>query len=192
VEHVARKIATLLLERDHCLFGQHIKGKQNTVSDLLSYSTQQRGDGQTNPLAVDEPTDDELTRRFHQHLSQVIPEYFTISPLPPAVLSFAVQALQQTAERSWIQSERRPTKRKMSLGAVGKDSASMQESITSTSISYPSRPVSSSCDHSSPPAASLDGVRQDTLFAAIRNPYRRRLCELPQATWLRRSGTISN
>jgi hypothetical protein len=191
VELIARQVVTLLLDSEHCLFGQHIWGKQNTVSDMLSYMMQQRGDGQTNPLAANEPTDEELTQRFHQYLPQVIPEAFEISTLPHKVLSFAVLAL-QTAEQSWTRLGKRRTRSATSPGGAGKDSATRPESIIPSSISFLSKGRSSSCAPFLPPTETLAGISQADFLATIRVPYQQRLCKLPQATWLRRSGTISN
>jgi hypothetical protein len=95
----ARKLATLITDSEHCLASQHIKGDANLVADLLSWSGDVRGS--PHPLAMDEPSDEELTRRFHSHLPQLIPEYFHISPLPSKILSWITLAL-QTVESSWI------------------------------------------------------------------------------------------
>ena len=44
-------------------------------------------------LAADRPADDELTRCFHSHIPQLIPEDFSISPLPHEIRYWAVQVL---------------------------------------------------------------------------------------------------
>jgi hypothetical protein len=75
----ARKLATLIADSEHCLASQHIKGDANLVADLLScWSGDVRGS--QHPLAMDQPSDEELTRRFHSHHPQLIPECFRISP----------------------------------------------------------------------------------------------------------------
>ena len=66
VQLIARKIARLLLRSSHCLASQHIKGDDNVVSDLLSFAGNVRG--YDHPLALDIPSDETLTQRFHDHL----------------------------------------------------------------------------------------------------------------------------
>jgi hypothetical protein len=65
----ARKLALLVTGSEHCLASQHIKGETNLVADLLSWSGDIRG--APHPLAMDNPSDDELTLRFHSHLPQL-------------------------------------------------------------------------------------------------------------------------
>jgi hypothetical protein len=93
----ARKLATLIADSKHCLASQHIKGDANLVADLLSWSGDVRGS--QHPLAMDQPSDEELTRHFHSHLPQLIPESFRISPPPSEILSWITLAL-RTAESS--------------------------------------------------------------------------------------------
>jgi hypothetical protein len=112
----ARKVAELVTESEHCLASQHIKGEMNVVPDLLSWSNNVRGT--QHPLAFDDPSDDELTRRFHSHLPQLIPETFMISPLPSEVLSWITLAL-RTIESSWTRNKRRDTKLGTETGDAG-------------------------------------------------------------------------
>jgi hypothetical protein len=91
VQLIARKIACLLLKKSHCLVSQHIKGDDNVVSDLLSFAGNVRG--YDHPLALDVPSDATLTQPFHDHLPQLIPAGFVISPLPNEISSFVIWAL---------------------------------------------------------------------------------------------------
>jgi hypothetical protein len=78
----ARKLATLVIDSEHCLTSQHTKGEANIVVDLLSFlSWSGSVQGAPLPLAADDPSDDELTLRSHSHLPQLIHRYFKISPL---------------------------------------------------------------------------------------------------------------
>jgi hypothetical protein len=97
VQMVAQKLATFLIDSSHCLASQHLRGEKNAVANLLSYVGTEREDH--HPLALDDPSDSELTRRFHLYLPQLIPRRFEISPLPSEVLSFTTLAL-QTVESS--------------------------------------------------------------------------------------------
>jgi hypothetical protein len=190
VQLIARKLAELLTDSSHILSSQHLKGQKNVVADLLSYTGSSREE--PHPLAPDNPSDGELTLRFHSSLPQLIPKDFLISPLPDAILSFVTQAL-QTAESSWIRAKNLPTKPKTESGAAGSASAMKRDSTLSrSSLLYPSGNANSSYDPSSPSTAKLRGLSQDDFLASVRDPWWRQLCAKPQATWLRRSGVVSN
>ena len=88
---MARKLAELITDSSHILASQHLKGQKNVVADLLSYVGSSREE--PSPIAPDNPSDAELTRRFHSLLPQLIPQSFTILPLPDEILSFATLAL---------------------------------------------------------------------------------------------------
>jgi hypothetical protein len=189
VQMVARQLASIIASSSHCLASQHLRGKKNVVSDLLSFVGSARED--SHPLAPDDPSDAELTRRFHRHLPQLIPPRFEISPLPSEVLSFAIQVL-RTAESSWIRAKKAPTSSGTASGAGGSASVTKPASLTPTSVSYLSQSRNSSFVPSSASTEWLTGLSQDDFVANVRTPWWQRLCALPQATWLRRSGTISN
>jgi hypothetical protein len=190
VQMIARQLARLIIDSTHCLASQHIPGDHNTVSDLLSFAGVARG--YPHPLAPDCPTDAELTQRFHSHVPQLIPKDFEISPLPSAISSFLIQAL-QTLESSLIQSKRRPTRKRTASGAAGSPSAPAPAStITLSSLNYSPTRARSSSDLFSPSTDWLNGVKQEPFLASVRAPWFRRLCAMPQAIWLRRSGVTSN
>jgi hypothetical protein len=190
VQFVARKLAELLTDSSHILASQHLKGEKNVVADLLSYTGSTRVE--PNPLAPDNPSDQVLTARFHSFLPQLIPEDFTILPLPEEILSFVTQAL-QIAESSWILAKNPPTRAKTAYGADGSDSATKPAStVTPSSLLYPKGNANSSFDPFSPCIATLPGLQQADFLENVRLPWWRQLCALPQATWLRRSGVVSN
>jgi hypothetical protein len=190
VQFIARKLAELLTDSPHLLAAQHLKGKKNVVADLLSYTGSSREE--PHPLAPDNPSDQELTLRFHSSLPQLIPKDFSISPLPDEILSFATRAL-RIAESSWIRAKNHPTKAKTESGAAGLVSATKQGSkMSPSSLLYPKGNENSSYDPSSPPTVMLSGLSQADFLENVRAPWWRQLCEQPQATWLRRSGVVSN
>jgi hypothetical protein len=190
VQFVARKLAELLTASTHILASQHLKGKKNVVADLLSYTGDSRED--PNPLAPDNPSDQELTSRFHSFLPQLIPKDFNILPLPAEILSFTTRAL-QIAESSWIRAKSPPTKARTGSGAAGLATVIKPAStMTSSSLHYPNGNENSSFDPSSPYIEKLNGLQQDDFLESVRTPWWRQLCALPQATWLRRSGVVSN
>jgi hypothetical protein len=131
---IARQLARIITASTHCLASQHIKGDQNTVSDLLSFTGD--GPGPQHPLAPDFPTDATLTQRFHSHIPQLIPEGFQISPLPNEISCFLIRAL-QTIESSLIQNKRKPTRKRTASGADGPPSAPRPNSpMTLSLLSY--------------------------------------------------------
>ena len=190
VQVIARKLACLVTSSSHCLASQHIKGDKNTVSDLLSFAGNTRGD--PHPLAPDYPSDLVLTKRFYSCVPQLIPTGFDISPLPNEISCFVIQVL-QTLESSLTPSKNQPTKRKTESGDAGPRSAPRPvSSLTLSSLSYSSLKQSSSCARFCPSIEWLVGARQAPFLASVRAPWFRQLCEMPQALWLRRSGVVSN
>jgi hypothetical protein len=190
VQLIARKLARLINASTHCLAGQHLKGEQNIVSDLLSFAGDVRGEA--HPLAPDFPSDFVLTERFHLYIPQLIPKGFDISPLPSAISSFVILAL-RTIESSLTQSKRKPMRRRTEFGADGSPSVEKRDSpLTPSCLSYNTARPSSSCAPFSPSTEWLSGVQQEPFLASVRAPWFRQLCAMPQAIWLRRSGVTSN
>jgi hypothetical protein len=190
VQFVARKLAELLTDSTHILSSQHLKGEKNVVADLLSYIGTSRE--APHPIAPDNPSDPELTQRFHSLLPQLIPANFKISPLPDELLSFAMQAL-LIAESSWIRAKSPPMRAKTGSGDAGLVSATKPDSkMTPSSLLYPSANANSSFAPSSRCIVELTGLQQADFLASVRDPWWRQLCALPQAIWLRRSGVVSN
>ena len=138
-----------MLSTDHCLASQHIPGKHNTVSDLLSFQGSDRKsefNGTVHPLSPCEISDEELTTRFHHHLPQLIPQDFKISPLPNEIESFVIQAM-QIAESSWTRSKSRLTKE---FGGDGHPSTTTSwEASTLSSTKHHQRKSTSSFEPSS-------------------------------------------
>jgi hypothetical protein len=189
VQLIARQLARLVIASTHCLASQHIKGDQNTVSDLLSFAGTARG--YPHPLAPDLPTDHVLTQRFHTHLPQLIPKDFAISALPTEISSFLIQAL-RTIESSLTRSKNNPTRPATAPGVAGSPSAPTPASpITLSSMGYSTEKTSSSSAPFSPSTEWLAGARQAPFLASVRAPWYQKLCEMPQAIWLRRSGVTS-
>jgi hypothetical protein len=190
VQIIARKLARLITSSSHCLASQHIKGDKNTVSDLLSFAGDTRGEA--HPLAPDYPSDQVLTKRFHSCIPQLIPANFNISPLPSEISCFVIQVL-QTLESSLTPSKSQPTRRKTESGDAGSRSAPRPAStLTLSSLNYCSLKPSLSCAPFCPSTEWLTGAQQEPFLASVRGPWFRQLCAMPQAIWLRRSGVVSN
>jgi hypothetical protein len=189
---VTRLLANHVMKTGACLASQHIRGKLNVVADLMSYTTEQREGGKQHPIAADNPSNEELNRRFHLYYPQQIPENFEISQLPPEISSWVIRAL-QIAESSLTPSKKRATRTETEPGEGGSDSASRQASpVTLSSINYNQTNEHSSARPFSPASDPLRGQEQGLLAAQVRTQYSQGLSEKPQATWLRRFGAITN
>jgi hypothetical protein len=187
---VARQLASLLLLHDHCLASQHIKGDANVVADLLSFAGPDRG--KAHPLAYDSPTDELLTQRFHQHLPEQIPANFAISPLPKKVLSWVAVVL-QTHELYLMGDRKPPTSPRTAAGADGLVSATKPAwLLTPSSLPYPNSNSTLLPRLSSRASAQLSGLKTENLQDLANEQWLQALSERPQATWLRRFGTVSN
>ena len=187
---VARTLAQLLLEHDCCIASQHIKGELNVVADLLSFTGASER-GKPHPLAFDDPPDDILTQRFRSNLASQVPENFSISPLPNAILCWIIHVL-QIAASSLTAAKKGSTRTPTESGVAGSDSDGRRDSVlTHSSLCYPTTNGSSSQNLSSNATDLLDGPPTGTLQESVRNLWSQALCAKPQATWLRRFGAIS-
>ena len=189
VQFVARKLMQLILDSDHCLAALHLPGSKNVVPDLLSFAGHQRGF--PHPLAPDFPDNDTLTRRFHDHIPQLIPSTFAICDIPNEISCFISRAL-QIAESSWNRNKKTLTKNGTEHGDAGLASAPNRGSRTISSTTSPHKKESSSFDPSSPATESLIGTRAEPLMESVRSQWSRVLSETPQAMWVRRSGVTTN
>jgi hypothetical protein len=187
---VARQLATLVLESDHCLASQHLKGTLNIVADFLSFDGSSRE--KPHPLAFDSPTDTVLTQRFHQYLPAQIPANFVISPLPSKILSWVAVILQ--THESYVKADKRPPMNpKTAAGDDGLDSAPEQASnLTPSSLLYHSPKSTSWPNPSLTAIEQLSGLNRVDLQATVNDQWLQALCARPQATWLRRFGSVSN
>ena len=191
---VARHVASLVLEANCCLASQHIQDKLNTVADLLSFAgSRTRAGAKRHSIAFDDPPNDILTQRFHLHYSEQIPENFKISQLPNAILSWVLSVL-QIAASSLTAESKGVTKPMIGRGTAGSGSVTEQaDELTLSSLCYPQSDANFSSDPSLPATGPLSGPNAGaTLMASVSTQWSRALCAKPQATWLRRLGTISN
>ena len=184
---VARTLATCVIKANCCLASQHIKGEHNIVADLLSFRGTHRD--KYHPIAHDDPPDAELTRRFHCHYSRQIPKAFRILPLPSEILCWFSQVV-AIAQSSWTPARKDPMRSRTGYSAGGEDSA---QEPGSTPTSHSTRPNNASLppEPSSRATEPPPGTKTVDLPAIVAKQWLCRLSERPQATWLRRSGTVS-
>jgi hypothetical protein len=185
---VARKVATLVLEANCCLASQHLAGSRNDVADLLSFWGNVRN--KPNPVAFDDPPDEILTERFHSLFHDQIPQDFKVSPLPSEISSWITQVL-QTAAWSSTPNKNPATKSATGPSDDGKDSAEPQAYKTTSFSLTAARPSETwSSEPFSTATEAPNGQPQETLMENVGRLWSARLCEKPQATWLRRFGSI--
>jgi hypothetical protein len=142
-------------------------------------------------LAFDDPPDDLLTARFHKLLPSQIPANFAISTPPNEILCWATQ-VSQIAKLYLMENKKGVTREETEPGEDGWDSAASSATrLTPSSLCYP---LSSKRSLSDPSLASIalpPGTPTVNLPAIVRSQWSRVLCAKPQATWLRRSGSVS-
>ncbi|KAI2502043.1 hypothetical protein MHU86_12446 [Fragilaria crotonensis] len=186
---VARKIATLLAEHQCCLASQHLKGELNVVADLLSFAGNDRE--KKHPIAADNPANDELTTRFLNHYPSQVPATFAISQLPTEILSWTTRVL-QVVESSLTVDRRAATSPMTGLGGDGEGTAiTWVTQLTPSSLCYPTTSGSCSSGPSSTSTEPRIGAPMADLRELVASQWSQVLCGKPQATWLRRFGTIS-
>jgi hypothetical protein len=96
------------------------------------------------PLAADNPSNQILIQRFHEFLPSQIPVNFTISPLPPKILSWTSQVM-QIAEFSSFRATRAQMRQRTGSGVDGFPFANTQASLlTPTSLLYTTMKANSS------------------------------------------------
>jgi len=182
---MARKIAEASIQANVQVVAQHLKGVFNDVADLLSFEGDDRG--KQNPLTRDRPDDETLTHRLHSSYTQIIPENFEISDLPPEIDSF-ISATLGTIEESWTRNKKSRGASQNERGRHGIASYPHSESRTHSSTGSQANPENSSPEDSSANYETVSQTSRTRLLHNVRNQWWRRLCALPSATWLRRSG----
>jgi hypothetical protein len=103
---VARKLATLVIENNLCLYSQWFPGKKNVIADSLSRD-------------IDIPANT-LTHHFHSLFPTQMPTNFAICPLPDTISSFVLSTLSELTKRG--QSLERHTTSELHPGACGPNS----------------------------------------------------------------------
>lgn len=185
---VARTLAATVLQANCCLASQHLKGSHNTVADLLSFRGSDIRD-KPHPIAHDDPSDTELTNRFHLYFPTQIPQNFVISPLPDEINSWFTSVVQMT-HLSTMPNRKQATKKSTGPSDDGMASVDPSKWTLTSSASHPMNQNSSSAP-SSPAIDTMTGQSTVDLPSSVRNRWLETLSAKPQATWLRRSGTVS-
>jgi hypothetical protein len=188
---LAHDLAQIVLDANACLASQHVKGEDNFVADLLSFAGSDREE-KPHPIAFDDPDNTTLTQRFHEYYPSQIPENFEISQLPSEILSWASLAL-QTVE-SFLTLDRKEATRTETVSGVGGSGlhTEPESPVTPSSLLYPQHPKTSSSGPSFLVTELPSGPPMGAFVASVRDRWSQALCAMPQATWLRRFGSITN
>jgi len=190
VKFIARSIARAAMGGRGQVCSQHLPGKKNVVSDLLSFEGNKRM-GSVARETEDCPPDDELTLRIHQSFPQEIPSGFRIQHLPSEIEQFAVSVL-RILSKSWKGKPKRRWSAGIGHGGDGEASSKKEGwEPTLTSIRYPTTKKESSWQ-----GASWRGTDQPNstamgdLLDSVRSRWYHRLFGIPLAMWHRRSGNV--
>ena len=81
---IMRQFARVIMKGEYCLYGQHIKGAFNSVSDVHS--------------RLHDHTDNNLTAYLFSSFPKQVLNTFAIAPLPPCISSLMILFLQKTEE----------------------------------------------------------------------------------------------
>ena len=81
---VAELLATIFIDADSSLYSQHFAGSLNVIADSLSRDHHL--------------SDSQLSQLLHHHFPQQVPPNFTISPLPPTIISWINCRLREQPE----------------------------------------------------------------------------------------------
>jgi len=185
------RLAQIVLNTNACLASQHVKGEDNFVADLLSFAGSDREE-KPHPIAFDDPDNTTLTQRFHESYPSQIPENFEISQLPSEILSWASLAL-QTVESFLTLDRKEATRIETVSGVSGLGlHAKPGSPVTPSSLLYPQHPKTSSSGPSFLVTELPSGPPMGAFVASVRDRWSQALCAMPQATWLRRFGSITN
>ena len=168
-QRVSAKLTDLVLNYRFALHSEHIPGRQNVVTDLLSRTF--------------DCCDDDLTSRIHSLYPNQIPKNFKIFELPNEIKSWISSVAPRLQEFS-LDELNRPTKPSIEHGADGSNTSDSSIS-RATPFWRASRPFER--DHRSLDSSSNDS---ETELGAeqLRGLFERQLSKRPLATWHRSSG----
>ena len=194
VHFIARTIAAKVSASKNFVSQQHLAGLRNLICDWLSFEgsdrTDHKGTAKQNPVAFDKPPNDVVSHRIVSSFSQLVPQGFKISHLPPEIFSFA-QAAVRILEQSLMQKQKEEESESRGTGEGLSPSVAINSSSLPALLEYPE--TNSMCTYG--PSLSCtedpDFLSQESLLQDIRSRARENLLGKQSARWVRRSGTIS-
>jgi hypothetical protein len=163
----SRKLVTILMDTNCCLYSQHFKGEFNEVADSLS---------RRHDLA-----DKELLSFILLHYPEQVPDTFVIDQLPPSITSWMIWLLQKNKDHMEFSSKLKTKKRER--GTDG--------NLTLNALKTPTIPSCNNSNHScgqvfleplAPPSAKgcfQEKIKNAWLVAQLKRPWQ---------NWVRSSG----
>ena len=168
-QRVSARLTELTLQHRFAIHSEHIPGRQNVVTDMLSRTF--------------DCCDKDLTSRIHSLFPNQIPRNFRVCELPNEIKSWISSVAPRLQEYSLDESNR-PTKLKT---GHGDDGLNTSDSLTSKTTPFwiASRPFER--DHRSSEPTSSD-CETELGAAQLQGLFERQLSKRPLATWHRGSG----
>ena len=166
---VSQKLVELALENKFQIHPEHVPGKSNQVTDVLSRTF--------------DCCDTDLTHMIHSRFPNQIPSNFKISPLPTAISSWISSVAPQLPESS-TDGSNQPTRALTEHGDGGTSTLDSSDCPTTPfwTASRPSAPVPSSS------ALSSSDCETGITVEAMREIFGRALLRKPLASWQRSFG----
>ena len=168
-QRVSEKLTMLALSHDFTLHPEHIPGRINHVTDMLSRTF--------------DCCDNELTDKILSLYPSQVPANFRIYPLPTEIKSW-ISLVAPLRPASSSDASNPPTRTETELGNGGSSTFSSLES-TATPFWTASRPFGTDRRSSAPSCS--DSVTELSA-EGLRRIYERALSKRPLATWLQSSG----
>ena len=168
-QRVSEKLTDLVLEYNFLLHPEHIPGKANVVTDLLSRTF--------------DCCDKVLTQKIHSLYSSQIPQSFRICPLPNEVASWISSVAPRLREYS-LDELNRPMRPSTGHGGDGSSISNCSDSETTPFLTE-SRPFVRDRRSLAP---SSNDCEMELSREGLRSLFEHRLSRRPLATWHRASG----
>ena len=164
---MSRKLATLLLNADCCIYSQHFKGIYNEVADTLS----RRHD----------LTDKDLLSFITSSFPEQVPSTFSIDPLPQSIICWMTWLLQKNKEHMEFNNKQKTKKRELGVDGELTSTGSKTIMTHSSSDSNPSCGLES-LEPLEPPSD------KESFQEKIQNVWREAQSKRPWQNWARSSG----
>ena len=168
---VSAQLTHLVMLHTFALQAEHIPGKRNEVSDILSRAW--------------EKSDRELTFFIHENYASQIPQNFRIKQLPSEILCWICSIVPPFPGSSSAK-PKDPTKSATELGTDGLRTCGVLDSVTTPSSNPSTPPTTEPVLHA--PSSNASGKPSSHATATARTLFERALSNKPLETWHRASG----
>jgi hypothetical protein len=163
----SRKLASLLMESECCLYSQHFKGEFNNVADALS--------------RLHDLTDNQLLSFILSNFPDQVPHTFSIVPLAPSIISWMTWLLQKNNGHTEFKNKQQTKKRGRGNDGYSTLTESRTDTIPSSSSSSPS------CELDCLVPSALPSVK-GSFLNKVRASWVEAQSKRPWQNWVRSSG----